>query len=74
MAISEANLAVCWDLRFATLSDPLPFRSDGQRVQYPALLAFIKEGSENATGADNQQGSLTMTPQRLNAGHPVLTG
>jgi hypothetical protein len=44
--------------------------------EYPALLA-VANGSENASGADNQQGSRSpvggLTPQRLYAGprgHP----
>ena len=72
---SEANLAVCWDLRLALCSGPISVRiQQVASAKYPALLVLTSEGSENATGADNQQGSLPlfgMTPQRLYAGHPA---
>jgi hypothetical protein len=41
----NANLAVCWDVR------PI-----SKWVKHPALLS---QDSENASGADNQQGSPT---------------
>ena len=53
MVTSEMFLAVCWDLRLLVVA----FLCYGQRRRSLVSGATLLQG-ENASGADNQQGSL----------------
>jgi hypothetical protein len=73
MATSEANLAVCWDLRLATHSDTRYTRAVSEcsiRRYSPSLWRTVKMRPVRTISSKSFFFSNEVTPQRLYAGHP----